>query len=279
MMSWTDPNTPAADNPAEQPAQSESTPPATQQPTAEQPATEAPAAADNPAEQPAQTESTPPATQQPTVEQPATEAPAAADKPAEASVAAASPADQLASDVEELRAKLAALEQRATSGQLAVAPTDTELEAKIAELRAQFKEWPGDSTADLPQPFDLKAHGLPQPGVTRDHLPGGQPDEISPVVVAHNKPLLTAGMAGDAVRELASLLKAAGYDTSISRGQNWTGSFDDTVTAAVNAFKRDFHVVEDPSQFNNDLQQAERFVGPYIWEALIRVADRAKVAL
>lgn len=185
---------------------------------------------------------------------------------------APSQADLLA-ELQALAAKVQELESKATTGQLSVLATDQELAAKVHDLRAEFDTWPwlGGDGADLPQPWDLKGHGLPQPGVTRDHLPGGQPDELSPVVVSHSKPILGPGTAGDAVADLAGLLAKLGYSSSISQGRNHTYNFDDTVAAAVSMFKRDYHVVEDPSQFP-DARQAETLVGPWVWEAVLRAA-------
>lgn len=207
-------------------------------------------------------------------------APAADPSP----VSEPAPVDQpvdVASELDQLRQRLADLEQSTKQGQLSLQETDSELAQKVEQLREQYASWPqrGPSSefADQPQPFDLRAHGLPQPGVTRDHLPGGEPDQISPVVVAHDKPLLTTGMAGPYVAELAGLLSKVGYPTSISEGRNGVNAFDDTVAAAVNYFKRDFHVQEDPSQFP-DQATADRMVGPYIWEALIRAAKLAEKA-
>lgn len=172
----------------------------------------------------------------------------------------------MARELEELKAQT-------SSGQLTAEQVDADIKKAVDDLRAEFEQWPqrGDQFASVPQPWDLKGHGLPQPGVTRDYLPGGQPDELSPVVIAHNKPILIPGMAGEAVAELAGLLSKVGYQTSISKGANHAYAFDDTIAAAVNTFKRDFHVHEDPSQFPNQ-HDPEIYVGPWIWEALIRAA-------
>lgn len=275
-MSVTDPSVP------------DPTTPAAPDPT--QPA--APAAPDSAPAAPAAPEPTPtPDPSQPATPDPAPAAPAAPPPPAVLPETPPSPQDaapvastgdqEVSAELDAMRSRMAELEAKLATGQLTIAQTDTELAQKVTQLRQVFDTWPakGPEFADTPQPWDLQAHGLPQPGVTRDHLPPGEPDEISPVVVAHNKPLLTAGMAGDAVADLADLLKKAGYSTSISEGHNHANAFDATIATAVNTFKRDFHVLEDPSQWPQDARMAERFVGPYVWEALIRVAKLAEKAL
>jgi hypothetical protein len=39
--------------------------------------------------------------------------------------------------------------------------------------------------------------------------------------------------------------------------------------AAVNAFRRDYNVVEDPSGYTEAEDDARRHVGPWTWEALL----------
>lgn len=190
--------------------------------------------------------------------------------------------DDLAAQIDALKAQLDKLEQRSSSGQLTASPQDEQLAEKVTQLRSDYQGWPSteDEFKDKPQPWDLKSHGLPQPGVTRDYLPGGQADELSLVVIAHDKPLLTSGMAGEPVHELAMLLANIGYPSSISKGQNPTYAFDESVQAAVNLFKREYHVAEDPSQFPVQ-HDPELYVGPWLWEALIRanrLAEEQKAA-
>jgi hypothetical protein len=186
--------------------------------------------------------------------------------------------------LEDMQSKLADLESRVASGQLTAAPVDAQLKEKVGELRQAFADWPakGGQLENVPQtedgkpahPWDLGELGLPVPGVTRDFLPPG-PNELSPIVVAHNHPILIPGTAGTDVQELGRLLGEAGYPNSISRGTNHAFAFDDSVTAAVSTFRRDFHVQDDPSGFPAD-HRAEIYVGPWTWEALERVAARGE---
>lgn len=240
------------------------------------PATPAPVVAPDPTPAPAasSTDSSP----TPAVSSPAPSSPSdssASSAPAEAAPEE-TPSDRLAQYedvISKMQSQLADLQSKVSSGQLTAAQVDSEVASKVAELRKDFEDWPqpGDSR---PQPWDLQAHELPAPGITRDYLPGGQPDELSPVVIAHNKPILIPGTAGSAVEELAGLLAKAGYATSISQGRNHTYAFDDTITAAVSQFKKDFGVQADPSQFPAESAIASIVVDAWIWEALLRVSGR-----
>src|SRR4051794_3713611 len=86
------------------------------------------------------------------------------------------PRDKAAADLADELAKLqerqAQLESKLASGQLPAAPADEQLREKVAELRDTFKDWPQEGGLEGvdAQPWDLRAHGLPQPGVTRDFL-------------------------------------------------------------------------------------------------------------
>lgn len=188
--------------------------------------------------------------------------------------------------VEDMQAKLADLESRVASGQLTAAPVDAQLKAKVDELRTAFQNWPAkggqldniptDDEGKTAHPWDLGAQGLPVPGVTRDFLPPG-PNELAPIVIGHQHGILIPGTAGSEVEELGRLLGQAGYPNSISRGTNHAFAFDDSITAAVATFRRDYHVQDDPSGFPAD-HRSEIYVGPWTWEALERVAARGEQA-
>jgi peptidoglycan hydrolase-like protein with peptidoglycan-binding domain len=145
--------------------------------------------------------------------------------------------------------------------------------------RQRYVDWPqkGDTR---PQPWDLDAVGIAPH--ERD-LPPGAPDTISPVLIRHSYPILASGSAGAAVNDLASRLALLGYQTDISRGENPFGVLTDKVLAAVERFREDYGVQEDPTPFGGDTDRSRRraaaIVGPYTWEALIRVSDRAAQAL
>lgn len=186
--------------------------------------------------------------------------------------------------LEDMQAKLADLESRVASGQLTATPVDEKLKAKVDELRQAFAGWPvkGGQLENVPEtddgkaahPWDLGAQGLPVPGVTRDFLPPG-PNELAPIVIGHQHGILIPGTAGSEVEELGRLLGDAGYPNSISRGTNHAFAFDDSITAAVGTFRRDYHVQDDPSGFPAD-HRTEIYVGPWTWEALERVAARGE---
>jgi hypothetical protein len=88
------------------------------------------------------------------------------------------------------------------------------------------------------------------------------------------KPILTSGSGGEPVNELASLLHELGYQTSISRGENSFSILDDSIMGAVQRFRSEHGVEEDPSGFR-DRAEAASHVGPWTWEALLRATGRA----
>jgi peptidoglycan hydrolase-like protein with peptidoglycan-binding domain len=151
------------------------------------------------------------------------------------------------------------------------------------------EEWPQKGgLGDVPQPWDLHNLGLaigtaddgtvtvssPHTGQVVQLAPGA-PDTISPIVPIHGRPMLTSGSAGDDVVELGQKLGLLGYDNSISKGLNPNGVFDDSIAGAVDAFRRDYDVAEDPSQFpRNARENAASHVGPWTWEGLLRVTKR-----
>lgn len=104
---------------------------------------------------------------------------------------------------------------------------------------------------------------------------GPQPWEAdNPPMLTTNHLMLSAGMSGPEVVELAGLLAYLGYGTSISAGQNPHAIYDSGVSEAVRAFCRDYGVQEDPQ-----VRQArtDDTVGPWLWEALVRAVHK-KVA-
>jgi peptidoglycan hydrolase-like protein with peptidoglycan-binding domain len=141
-------------------------------------------------------------------------------------------------------------------------------------LRRQYADWPqrGDTR---PQPWDLDALGVPR--ADRELAPGA-PDTVSPIVVRHRCRTLTSGEAGPLVAELAARLHELGYPTSISRGENPYTVFDHSVMAAVERFRADYGVEEDPTPYSGAraADQAAAHVGPYTWEGIIRVSDRER---
>jgi hypothetical protein len=149
-------------------------------------------------------------------------------------------------------------------------------------------EWPAKGGVDGPQPWDLAARDItvapdPASGVVRvvdgagqvTDLAPGAPDSVSPIVPAHGRPPLTSLSVGDGVRELGMLLAELGYDNSVSRGQNPFAVFDESIAAAVDAFRRDYDVEEDPSQFPRDSRaNAQSHVLAWTWEGLLRAVKR-----
>ncbi len=144
-------------------------------------------------------------------------------------------------------------------------------------LRRQYADWPQRDDARA-QPWDLDALGIAK---ADRELDPGAPNTVSPVVIRHRCPALGSGEAGPLVADLAARLQVLGYETSVARGDNPYAVLDHSVMAAVEAFRRDYGVEEDPTPYGGRNGKAEReaasYVGPYTWEALIRVSDRVQL--
>jgi peptidoglycan hydrolase-like protein with peptidoglycan-binding domain len=101
---------------------------------------------------------------------------------------------------------------------------------------------------------------------------GPQPWEaVNPPMLTQNHLMLSAGMSGEEVVELAGLLAYLGYGTSISAGQNPHAIYDTGVSAAVRAFCQDYGVEEDPKV---RAARTDDTVGPWLWEALVRAVHK-----
>jgi peptidoglycan hydrolase-like protein with peptidoglycan-binding domain len=150
-----------------------------------------------------------------------------------------------------------------------------------------------DSGEPAPQPWDHRERGLvvstSDDGVTTIASPhtgehttiaAGAANHVSPIVPVHGRPLL-GPLSSDpvAVGELGRLLATIGYATSVSEGRNPQGVVDESITAAVERFRQDFGVQEDPSAWPVDGErQARLHVGAWTWEALLRAAQRVRDA-
>lgn len=118
---------------------------------------------------------------------------------------------------------------------------------------------------------------LPNKQAVIDAIGGDVPAEDERAVIARQrrlegKPILTSGTAGAAVEELCRLLAGAGYETSVSKGENAYSVYDPSVQAAVEQFRSDHDVEEDPSSFgagDQGRRLAAAHVGPETWTALL----------
>lgn len=88
--------------------------------------------------------------------------------------------------------------------------------------------------------------------------------------INHSRATLTSGSAGPDVAELCELLRRLGYETSYSQGENPFAILAASELAAVERFRSDYGVQEDPSAFA--AHEAANHVGPWTWEALNRAA-------
>jgi hypothetical protein len=215
-----------------------------------------------------------------------------------ASARADSPSGDTAELLERLRQleeQLAERDQQKPAG-VGFGPAQAASEPDVPKPPEQLPdyagEWPAKGGLDGPQPWDLHNLGLKvgtaddgSVTVTSPHTGGivqlqpGAPDTVSPIVPAHGRPPLGPGSASPAVRELGELLAVLGYETSVSRGQNPQGNFDESIAAAVDRFRTDYGVEEDPSQFPRDGRaNAQSHVLAWTWEAILRAAGREREA-
>ena len=128
-------------------------------------------------------------------------------------------------------------------------PTGVAAQASVEPLPELSAEWPS------------KGYTGPQPWQSQ------HPD------LSHARGLLIPGSAGQDVLDLAAFLAYAGYETSISRGEDPLSRFDQSVTAAVGTFRREYGIEEDPAVISASVPEV---VGPWTWEALYRIAERGK---
>lgn len=147
--------------------------------------------------------------------------------------------------------------------------------AAAPSLRQQYADWP-QKEDPRPQPWDLDAVGIPK--ADRELAPGA-PDTVSPVLIRHSYPVLASGSGGAAVHELAARLAVLGYQTDISQGENPFGVVNDSIMNAVERFRDDHHVQEDPTPYGGDTPKtrtrAALTIGPFTWEAILRASERA----
>jgi peptidoglycan hydrolase-like protein with peptidoglycan-binding domain len=102
--------------------------------------------------------------------------------------------------------------------------------------------------------------------------------EKSSITVVHDKPILASGSAGAAVFELCGLLSELDYETDVTRGVNAFGVYGPAEATAVQRFREDYGVREDPTGFGGESEDAVRLaaahVGPWTWEGLLRATGR-----
>lgn len=183
------------------------------------------------------------------------------------------------SDAREQAAVAAALAQ--SQGAQAGPRVSVDLsELDQAERGERYKDWPERGGSELPQPWDLTAQGLHGQlrDFERDSQPGS-PNTVSPIVIAHGKPILANGSSDPTVHELGRILGQLGFPNSVSDGQNPYGAVDNSVMAAVYSFRDAYGVQEDPSGWGGNTPdgraRAAAHIGPWTWEAILRAGEHA----
>lgn len=137
----------------------------------------------------------------------------------------------------------------------------------------QVDNW-GTKDYDGPQPWDHKALGVEDQAKA---LEPGQKNDAAPTV-SHSFPILTSGSSHPAVHELGRKLADLGYPNSVSRGENPFGAVDGTILSAIDAFRSQYNVEEDPSGFGGHTpagrQNAAAHIGPWTSEGILRAHEK-----
>ena len=141
-----------------------------------------------------------------------------------------------------------------------------------------FADGPQQPTVTMPNEIEAAESGAderlsdswPERGYT-----GSQPWQVQePPALSHDRGLLIVGSAGDDVYEVAAALARLGYPTSISRGENPQNLFTEAEREAVNSFRRDYGIEEDPALTKASTPDV---VGPWTWEALFRLVEQQAI--
>lgn len=144
-------------------------------------------------------------------------------------------------------------------------------------VQDRYKDWPKKGGSDQPQPWDLGKLDLKAESLVLQDDPG-KPDNVSPIVLRHERPTLVSGSADPSVHDLGRMLGELGFSNSVTEGTNPFGRVDESVMNAVHAFRDAYDVEEDPSPFGGDTpigrRAAAEHVGPWTWEALLRAHDQ-----
>jgi peptidoglycan hydrolase-like protein with peptidoglycan-binding domain len=135
---------------------------------------------------------------------------------------------------------------------------------------AEGNKWPRKGY-DGPQPWELVDAQRAAELVSKEHA--GEPNDAGPVVIGHDRPILTSGSAGPDVEELARRLGDLGYSNSVTEGENPFAVLDQSILGAARAFAGDYGVREDPSGFGGSEREAEGHIGPWLWEAVLCASE------
>lgn len=190
-------------------------------------------------------------------------------------------------EFEDLQRRLAEAEDRAEQAEAqaskptpVAAPVSTDLAGLSQDERsAEYDGWPWKGgNANLPQPWDLRAQNLHRDSQDLADQAAGASDTVSPVVVLHSRPILTSGSTDDVVYDIGNRLAELGFENSVSRGTNPFGMVDESIMAAVYAFRQAYGVEEDPSPFGGatpaGIAAAANHIGPWTHEAIVRATSR-----
>lgn len=88
--------------------------------------------------------------------------------------------------------------------------------------------------------------------------------------------VLTSGSAHDDVHELGRLLADAGYENSVSRGENPFGIVDETILAACQLFRQARDVEPEDAIPGVPEHERRRWIGPRLWDGLLTPAGNPR---
>ena len=154
-------------------------------------------------------------------------------------------------------------------------------QAPVPELEQPPAAAPEETAAPINAADEPVAGQVVDEGSVPKHLPrdwprkgyhGPQPWEVDePPALTHGHGFIASGEAGEDVELACRLLAYAGYETSVSRGENPLAVWGESERQAVDAFRRDYGIEEDPAVVSATVTGV---VGPWTWEALYRVGRR-----
>lgn len=137
--------------------------------------------------------------------------------------------------------------------------TDVQIPAHVDDERDDSQDEPQASSE-----WPSKGYDGPQPWQ----------DKEADQVFAHERPVLSSGSAGGHVVELVHLLAELGYPCALTEGTNPFCILGPSELAAVESFRRDYGVREDPTAYPTD-SETRTHVGPWTWEALYRATAKS----
>lgn len=87
------------------------------------------------------------------------------------------------------------------------------------------------------------------------------------------RPVLTSGSSHPDVAELGRLLAAAGHENSVSRGENPHNLVDESLLAAITAYRNAHQVDAEDAIPSVPAHERSRWIGPTLWAHILGDRD------